>query len=332
LVEDAYTVMADNFAKLGEYRRAAKTYREILSRFKTTLSAAEARDYVNSAALYEALGVVPRQTVTFGPNLQLSAPNPGIGWKFLVEANNHKEELGVDSGANISLLSRSVAENLGVQMLNRSISMGSITSINVKVALGFLPMMKIGDVTVRNVVFIVMEDRDLTFPDGFVLKGVIGFPVLAGLRRITLSGDGAVSVSRTSVRRDETDMCVDGKNILFRGEHAKRNMTFMLDTGAERSILYVLFLHAFEAEITGMYSLQTEKFTGVGGSEEVPAYVLKNFDLSVAGHRARLSEIRLMTKALTDNGKYFYGNIGQDLIKRYKHVTLDFDSMRIAVE
>jgi hypothetical protein len=127
-------------------------------------------------------------------------------------------------------------------------------------------------------------------------------------------------------------MCLDAKNILFQGEYQNKELTFMLDTGAERSVLYVPFLHDFEDEIKAKYSLRPEKFTGVGGSEEVPAYLVKDFAVSFSGKSERLPEIRLLTKALNDNGKYYYGNIGQDLIKRFQRMTLDFVSMRIAFE
>ena len=47
----------------------------------------------------------------------------------------------------------------------------------------------------------------------------------------------------------------------------------------------------------------------------------------------RLSNIALLLLAcLTDNGKYFYGNVGQDLIKRYQLMTLDFVSMQVTFE
>jgi len=140
-------------------------------------------------------------------------------------------------------------------------------------------------------------------------------------------------VARTSARAARPrNMCLDGKNILFQGEYENKMLTFMLDTGAERSQLYVPFLHDFAAEIKDKYSLRTEKFTGVGGTEEVPAYIIKDFAVRFSGQDARLPEIRLLTKALNDNSKFYYGNVGQDLIKRFRRMTLDFVSMHVDFE
>jgi len=331
-LSDAYTMLADDFVKMYDYGRASDTYRTILDRFKQRLKPDEIEDYENSATFYGSLREVPRQRVTLGQAARLNEPSSEAGWNVRFEANNQRVSLGLDTGANVSLLAKSVAERLGVKMLNKSISVGSITSIKVQPKLGLLPTMKIGNATIHNAVFIILDDEALTFPDGFVLKGVIGFPIIAGLRKISFNGDGTVSGSGRSSGRGRPSMSLDGRNILFQGEYENKRLTFMLDTGAERSVLYAPFLHDFEDEIRSKYSQRTEKFTGVGGTEEVPAYIVKDFAVSFDGKSVRLPEIRLLTKVLNDNSKFYYGNVGQDLIKRFHRMTLDFDSMRIAFE
>lgn len=331
-LSDAYTTLADDFIKLSDYDKAADAYRTILDRFKQRLTPDEIEDYENSTAIYDALRHVPRQRVIVRRAARLNEPSREAGWSVTVEADQQRVALGLDTGANISLLAKSVAARLGVKMLGRSILMGSITSIRVRPELGYLPVMKIGGVTIYNAVFIVMDDQALTFPDGFVLKGVIGFPVIADLGEISFKSDGTVAVSRPHARAGRPNMCLDGRDILLRGEYEQRELVFTLDTGAERSILYLPFLHDFEGEVKTKYSLRPEKFTGVGGTEEVPAYLVKDFEIGFDGKRARLPEIRLLTKALTEKGKFYYGNIGDDLIKRFRRMTLDFGSMRIAFE
>jgi hypothetical protein len=331
-LSDAYTLLADNFVKLYDYGKAADAYQTILNRFKQTLKPDEIKDYENVATLYNSLRVVPRQTVLIGKPGVLNKASAEHGWNVPVEANRQRVNLGLDTGANISLLAKSTADKLGVKMIDQSISFGSITSISVQPKLGFLPTMRIGSAMIHNAIFIVLDDQALTFPDGFMLKGVIGFPVIAGLRHISFNHDGTVSVSGNLSGAGRANMCLDSKNILFQGDYENQEFTFMLDTGAERSILYLPFLQEFATEIKTKYSLRTEKFTGVGGTEEVPAYIVKEFALKLSGKEARLPEIRLLTKALTDSGKFYYGNIGEDLIKRFQRMTLDFASMRIVFE
>lgn len=331
-LSDAYSLLADDLVKTHDYGKAADAYRTILDRFRQTLKSDEAKDYENAAALYGSLRGVPRQRVFLGRDARLNGPSKGVGWSVPVEAGGRRVTLGLDTGANISLLARSVAERLGVKMLGGSISIGSITSIKVRPGLGFLPRMKVGGATVHNAVFIVLDDQALTFPDGFKLEGVIGFPVIEGLGRVAFGGDGTVSVASTSTWRGRPNMCLDGRNILFRGEYEGKELTFTLDTGAERSVLYLPFLQEFGGEVKARYGLRDEKFTGVGGTEEVPAYIVKDFAVSFSGRGVRLPEVRLLTRALTEDGKYYHGNVGQDLLKRFRTMTLDFVSMKVAFE
>lgn len=331
-LSDAYALLADDFVKLFDYGKAADAYKTLLDRFGRTLKPGELEGYENVAALYGSLRGVPRQKVFVGRAARLNAPGAGAGWNVPVEANGRRILLGLDTGANISLLAKSVAERLGVKMLSQSITLGSITSIEVRTALGFLDTMRLGGVTVHNAIFMVLDDEALTFPDGSKVEGVIGFPVISGLRRVSFDGDGTVSVSRASQRPGRSNLCLGGKYILFQCEYESKRLTFLLDTGAERSVLYVPFLREFEDEVKARYVLRDEKLTGVGGTEVVPSYIVKDFAVSFSGRGVRLPEIRLLTKALTGNGTFYHGNIGQDLIKRFRRMTIDFDSMRIAFE
>ena len=292
----------------------------------------EIKGYENAVALYGSLHEVPLQRVIVGKGTQLNESSAESGWSIPVEANNQRVVLGLDTGADISLLARSVADKLGVHVLDKSISMGSITSINTQPKLGFLPTMKIGNATIQNAIFLVLEDQALTFSDGSMIKGVIGFPVIAGFREITFNSDGTVFIPRRFSGKRRSNMCLDGNKILFRGKYENKKLTFVLDTGALRSILYPPFLQDFENAIKAKSSFRTEKFTGIGGDEEAPAYIVKDFAVTFSGKTARLPEIRLLTKALTDNGKFYYGNIGQDLIKRLPKMTLNFVSMNITFE
>jgi hypothetical protein len=329
---DVYAILADDFVKTYDYAKAIAAYRTLLDRFRQKLQPDEIEGYENVIALYGAFRATPRQTVTAGADSKAGEPSAEHGWSVAVEANGQRVMLGLDTGADLSLLAKSVAEKLGVRILDTSAKFGSITSINVQTKFGVLPVMKIGNAVIRNAIFIVMDDQALTFPDGSMITGVIGFPVIAGLRQITFNNDGTVSIPHRPNVGGKPNMCLDGSKILFRGEYENTGLTFVLDTGAQRSILYLPFLQAFESEIKSKYDIRNEKFTGIGGTEETPAYIVRDFTLRLSGRGVRLPEIRLLTKALTDNGKHFYGNIGQDLIKRFRRMTLDFVSMRIAFE
>jgi hypothetical protein len=50
-----------------------------------------------------------------------------------------------------------------------------------KAAIGVAPFVELGSTIVRNVVFLVFDDQDLTFADGFQIQGILGLPVIKAL-------------------------------------------------------------------------------------------------------------------------------------------------------
>ena len=65
---------------------------------------------------------------------------------------------------------------------------------------------------------------------------------------------------------------------------------------------------------------------------EAPGYKMKNVEMSVGGKTARFPEIEVISEKTSERSRYFYGNIGQDVIKQHEKMTLDFTAMRITFE
>src|SRR5207237_3830724 len=105
-----------------------------------------------------------------------------------VEINAQKMDFVFDTGANISTVSASTAQKLGLRIIEADIAVGSSTDIKVKSKLGVAPEIKVGQVTLKNVVFLVLEDKALTFPQiNYQINGIVGFPVIEAFREITLT-------------------------------------------------------------------------------------------------------------------------------------------------
>ena len=75
-----------------------------------------------------------------------------------------------------------------------------------------------------------------------------------------------------------------------------------------------------------------ERIGGAGGSKEVSSYRYRNLDLTFAGRPARFAEARILSDPIREADRYFYGNLGQDLIKQFPSVTLNFEAMSITFD
>lgn len=332
VAKECYELLAANYVKTYQYRRAAEAYRTLLTKFGNRLDAKETADAENSAKLWGALGHVPRQTVTFKGDTRIQAAPVGKSQKFPVEANGRKVSIVVDTGANLSTAAASFAGKLGLRIIDATIEVGSITGNKVKARLGVAPKMKIGNATVRHAVFLVMDDKDLSFPDGFRIDGLIGFPVVSALREVTFGRGGEVVIPARPRGRGEQNMCLEHLTPVVAATHRGRRLAFTFDTGANTTLLYPPFYRAYEDEIKAKYSPQADRIAGAGGFKELTAYRLPEFALTVSGREARLARVKLLAEPTIDKSRYFYGNIGQDGIGQFERMTINFETMSVVFE
>jgi hypothetical protein len=193
--------------------------------------------------------------------------------------------------------------------------------------------MRIGNATVHNAVFLVFEDKDLFIQQAnYQINAIVGFPVIEALKEISISRSGEVFIPARAGKRAEQNMGLDGLTPLIAGAYKGRRLIFTFDTGARTSSLYPPFFKGYEEEIKATGTSQPERITGAGGSKDVPAYRVNDLAMTFSGREARLASVKILTEETLDNSRYFYGNLGQDLIRQFEKMTLNFVSMSIIFE
>jgi predicted aspartyl protease len=331
----AYELLADNYTKTCEYGKAAATYKILLDKYKDKVSEAEARGYENLFGLWNALAASPRQTVTVKKDTEIKgARDKARLLNIPVEAGSQKMDFVFDTGANLSTMTVSTAKKLGLRIIESDVSVGSSTDKNVKSKLAVAPELKIGDVVVKNVVFLVLEDKSLYFQSiDYQINAIIGFPVIKSLGRITLTRDDKIFVAAKNEKtKAEPNMLLEGLLPLAAGTYNGKRMLFSFDTGATASSLYRAFYEAEKETILKQSAPEKVRFGGAGGYSEVTAHKLKDLDLEIGGKTARFPKINVLTESVNTWSRYYYGNLGQDLIKQFERMTLDFNAMRLVFE
>lgn len=332
---EAYETLADSYAKNYEYGKSADVYRVLLERFKDRLTAEKREDFENSFGLWNAIRDAAPQKVALDGDLQIQGTRDKANLLNLpVQINEQKMKFVFDTGANLSVVTASTAQKLGLKTVEAAVSVGSSTDAKVKSKLAVAPVLKIGNSTLQNVVFLVLEDRELFFPKvNYQINGIIGFPVMEAFGNVTITHKDEISVKAKPARSNvEPNLCLDGFSLLTAAYFNNRRLTFAFDTGAVTSTFYPPFFKAERQRILKTAKLQKMKIGGAGGAKEVDAYNFENLDLTIAGKTARIARAKIITEPVNDESKYFYGNLGQDLIKQFARMTLDFKSMQIIFE
>jgi predicted aspartyl protease len=330
LLVECYEMLADDYLKTYQYQKAAEAYNVLLTKFAHTIDAERKSDFENSVKLCGALSKVPRQTVVFYGSSIIKKDQRGY---IPLEINNQKVSLTFDTGANLSVITNSFAEKLALTVINVPIDVVAVAGNKVKARLGVARAIRIGNAIIRNVVFLVFDDKDLYISEAdFQINGLVGFPVIEALREVTFVRDGEIYIPNAPATGGEQNMCLDGLSPLIAGWFKDKRLVFALDTGASRSTLYPPFYQEYEDMIKAEYEEHNERVRGVGGYKEIKGYLAKNITMRFSGRVARFAQIPILTERTTDISRRFYGNLGQDLIKQFEKMTLNFKTMSIVFE
>jgi predicted aspartyl protease len=332
--KEGYEILADNYVKTYQYAKAAETYRYLQEKYKSPEDASAEAAYANLAGLWGALGDAPAQTVTVKTDSVIQGTRDKARLLNVpVEISGQKMDFVFDTGANLSTMTVSTASKLGLKIIESNVTIGSSTENKVKSKLAVAPELRLGNIVVRNAVFLVLEDASLSFPQiNYQINAILGFPVMLGFGRMTLTKDDKIAVPvRKGTATLASNMLLDGL-MPVAGEHNGKRMTFTFDTGATRSKFYAMFYEAASDTARAAAVPHKIRSGGAGGVTEAPGYKMKDVELNIGGKTARFAEIEVISEKTSERSRFFYGNLGQDLIKQHEKMTLDFRAMRLTFE
>ncbi|NIG55456.1 retropepsin-like aspartic protease [Chitinophaga sp. Cy-1792] len=320
-----YKTEEDNLVKLYDYKGAKYAVENILQRCGKLLSADEKEDLANDLKIWSALQNIGRQRVSIkGDNhLKMTKDKAGLNNLEVATANDTMSFI-FDTGANMSTISRSAATQLKMQLIPTDITVLSITGNQVTAQLAVCDSLKLGHISFYNVVFLVLADEGLTFPQiSYQIQGILGFPVIEALKEIQITKDGYFNVPRQETKIDApSNMAMFGLTPLIYVD----DMHFTFDTGAESTMLYDNFYQKYKKDIDGHYRRTKISFGGAGGKVVVGGYKIDH-TFNILNKAVELKQVSLLRKNLPPMG--VYGNIGQDVIRQFDKMTLNFDKMFI---
>lgn len=328
-IKSGYELLSDSYRKSFQYRQAAEINKKILDLFKNELSPEKMEDYRNEYAVWSVLQDVPPQVAEFQGDTHIKINRNRIP----LTINGEEIELSYDTGADLSVLISSLADQFELQVFDVPIKIGTITGDIIDAQVGVASEMRIGNVILQNVLFLVVKDEYFYIPERkFQIKGVIGFPVLSAFREVTFTQSGEMIIPSEPKSEGEQNLALSGLKPVIEGSYQGKRLIFVLDTGASRSDLWPPFFKTFAEDIKADYTLRTEKFRGVGSQREVKAYIARDLVLTVAGKEAQFRRLPILIEHTTEDSYFFYGNIGLDWVRQFESMTLNFLSMSVVFE
>ncbi len=321
-------IEADNYFKSFDYGSAYRVLNKFSEKNYTGISTEEREELVNLQEMMRILQTSPPQIAEITPKdtIQISLDKAGLK-NLSVSYNDKSYRFIYDTGANVSTITASMARELNITPLPGTIQLGTITGQMVESRLGLGQNLKLGKTRLSNVVFLIMDDKALYIePIDYQINGILGYPVISALERITLTGNQELIVRGEAGSGISFNMALDGLTPLIFVD----NMNFTFDTGAESTMLYERYFRAFESDIRASFPSKEVQFGGAGGVISLPAYSY-NWKIGTGNESFTLRDIDVLSKKIKPDETAF-GNIGQDFTNMFRSYSIDFKAMKIIMD
>lgn len=239
-----------------------------------------------------------------------------------VRLNDSVESIFVlDSGASLTVVTRTLAERAGVEILSGAETAVDPSGKRIDAAVGRLASLEIGKARIEEVPVLVVDDERLAFRllglfTVFRAQGAIGLGVLKNFRT-TLDLEAAALELEPASEEDDGGVplrSVDGALFVSASAAGHAPRAFLLDTGADRCSLSDLGAEALEGVVTIVASL------GRGASAGGTTVFLRraqDVDLVVGGVRAGRYDLPVWGTGREGEVARF-GTIGLDLLRRHR--------------
>jgi len=331
ITKDLYDMRFSNAYRLQDYKRACLSDSIIVTDYSHVCDSSEINTRKDDISLFGNIINVPKMQVTMPSDSKIPLKRDIAGLLNVpVRLLNDSVDFVFDTGANISVLIESVAKKYGVRLLAGMARTGTSTSKKVEGHMGLLDL-RLGNVEIKDAVFLVLPDSDLTYANGvYIIKGVIGFPIMYALKEFVMTGDKFMTVIQKQENTKERNIAFDGQNILIRVIAQNDTLPFIFDSGNTTTNLGALFFTAYKQEILKKCKKEKVTTAGAGGSEETMAYILDSLVFFAGNTDYTLKSLRIYSDDLSGyERKYLYWNFGQDYINKFSEMKINFASMNI---
>jgi hypothetical protein len=194
--------------------------------------------------------------------------------------------------------------------------------------LGVADTLRIGGLTFRHVVFLVLDDSLLTFGK-FTIPGIVGFPVIEQMGEVRFERGGRVVIPLHPPRRTQQNLALAELTPLTQVRWRADTLVCSLDTGADGTEFYERFYRAHAPFIDSLSTAAVRHFGGAGGVQVTPVRVLRRMELGVGDTVATLDSADVLTNRIARNASEDYRdcNLGHDLFDRFSAYVIDFRDM-----
>ncbi len=325
-------VQIDNMVKLYRYREAYQYSMQLLQKGDSVLTNAEKENVQNAAIIWKALSGAPAQQTYVVSETEIPFIRDTAGLINIVvndSSGTSSCPFVFDTGANISVISDSLSKKMGLRKIGAPFKVKAITGKEINAYASVCNTLRLGSILINNVVFMIFPDSALTFGKGYRIYGILGFPIIEQLGEFTISRSGKIRIPKQAQPKPISNFGLEQLTPVIRLATSDDTLAFTFDTGAQATILNVPFYDKYRQFVESTGTAADLKMGGAGGYTALKGYEIPEVVLIADGKPVILANIKVKTKSVTEDDKYYYGNIGQDFIGHFDEFTVNFKYMYV---
>jgi predicted aspartyl protease len=323
--------MATAYTANNQYADAARAYAELAARFSGHLDHYPADD----AAIARILIGAPPQTIAWQGAVRLKTSKNPIGVRVTdLTVNGVREHWLLDTGANQSVVSQTLAKRLGLTPLPGVAPAGSgLTGLQSSSRVAVLPTLQLGGARLNNVVVVILDDANLRIGSGagaYQINAILGYPVFKALGAITFTHAEFLAGDAVDSRVPREPLYMRGLTPAIECEVEGWPLLFTFDTGAGTTDLSVRYYERFQ-HMAGSWKKHTLEAGGAGGSVTQDVYVQPSVVLNVGTAMVTLKDVSIQPVRRNAAIDVLFGNIGLDFVEGFESASLDFSAMTFSL-
>ncbi|WP_066098408.1 retropepsin-like aspartic protease [Xanthomonas massiliensis] len=328
----AQSVIADAAFASARYARAATAAQARATRLaRCDGSAEEIEGATMMATLAARLATAPAQRVAgFLPAAVAYARDRAGLPRAQARINGHAQQVVLDTGANLSVVSASTAARLGLRMLGEA-GVGSSSRQQVAVRVAMADRLELAGLALEHVAFLVLDDAQLEMPlpGGYRIEAIVGFPVFRAMRRVRFGHDGRLVPEPGAGDADAPrNLALAGSDLFVDARVGGVAVPLHLDSGAGATSLSPRFAEAHPQLLHGLAESR-QRLAGAGGATERAVVTWPQVEVEAGGRTTVLPALPVALRDSDDVRMRSQGVLGGDVLNAFDAWTLDFEHMRL---
>ena len=332
LLKSAY----DNFIQLNNYSAAYHASEALIENYLWLMDSTDLTNRKEEIKIYRPLqSVEPQSAIKQGSSeIPIKLDLAGL-INIPVQIADSSYFFVFDTGANMSTITQSWAKRLGLAILpDASITVeAGLTGINTVAQLGIAKELHIGNVIIQNTVFLIFPDSALTFAGGaYKINGIIGLPVIKALDEISFTKTTLTIPAEAGINQQKHNLAIHEFSLLIYLNYLGQSLPFTFDTGAQESLFSRNFYTRYKNNLDSASTASQLTIGGAGGSKNLSTVKASNIDLKLNGLPVHFPDSHVTLDASPVSSKFYFGNLGLDLVHQFKKFTINFSKAYIVTE